>query len=149
LVNSIRIINGILVELFNDILVVEAKSLQKKGLNDLSITEIHTIEAIGIEKSKSMSEIAENLKITVGTLTTAINRLLKKEYVTRNRDDQDRRIVLVELTEKGKEAYKIHDEFHKEMVEEMIEDLKIEEDKVLLNSLMKLKKFFESKYDLK
>ena len=149
MVNSIRIINGILVELFNDILVVEAKSLQKKGLNDLSITEIHTIEAIGIEKSKSMSEIAENLKITVGTLTTAINRLLKKEYVRRNRDDQDRRIVLVELTEKGKEAYKIHDEFHKEMVEEMIEDLKVEEDKVLLNSLINLKKFFESKYDLK
>lgn len=145
--NSIRIINDILVELFNHILSVEANALKSQGLSDLSMTEIHTIEAIGIDKPKSMSEIADYLKITVGTLTTAINRLIKKEYVERRRDINDRRIVLVKLTEKGKKAFFIHQEFHKDMIEHMIKDLKFDEDTILLKSLNNLKEFFESKYD--
>lgn len=144
----IRVINGILVELFNDILAVEEKSLKNEGLVDLSITEIHTIEAIGIYKPKSMTEIAEYLKITVGTLTTAINRLVNKAYVERLKDAQDRRIVLIQLTDSGKNAHAIHRKFHIEMVEKMVEDLKLEEDKILLRSLKNLKEFFESRYSI-
>lgn len=144
----IRVINGILVELFNDILAVEERSLKNEGLADLSITEIHTIEAIGIDKPKSMTEIAEYLKITVGTLTTAINRLVKKAYVERLKYDQDRRKVLIQLTDSGKNAHEIHRKFHIEMVEKMVEDLKLEEDKILLRSLKNLKEFFESRYSI-
>lgn len=144
----IRVVNGILVELFNDILAVEERSLKNEGLVDLSITEIHTIEAIGIDKPKSMTEIAEYLKITVGTLTTAINRLVKKAYVERLKDAQDRRIVLIQLTDSGKKAHEVHRKFHIEMVEKMVEDLKLEEDKILLRSLKNLKEFFESRYSI-
>lgn len=145
--NSIRLINEILVQLFNDILAAEEKALKSEGYNDLSITEFHTLEAIGNNDPKSMSEIADKLKITVGTLTTAINRLLKKGYVERKRDPYDRRIVLIKLTEKGINANYHHEKFHTEMVEKMICNLRIEEDKTLLKSLENLKKFFDSKYD--
>ena len=78
-------INELLVQLFNDILQIEEKSLKEGIISDLSITEIHTIEAIGMYAEKSMSEVAQILKITVGTLTTAINKLIKKGYVERKR----------------------------------------------------------------
>lgn len=77
------ILNKLLVQLFNDILQIEEKSLKNTQFTDLSITEIHTIEAIGLDRSRTMGEIAHDLRITVGTLTTAITKLIKKGYVER------------------------------------------------------------------
>lgn len=51
-----------------------------------------------------MSEIAAMLTITQGTLTVAVNRLVKKEYVQRVRLEQDRRVVYLSLTPLGKAA---------------------------------------------
>ena len=56
--------------------------------------QIHTIEAIGLDRSRTMGEIAHDLRITVGTLTTAITKLIKKGYVERKRIEEDRRVVL-------------------------------------------------------
>ncbi len=102
------VLNRLLVQLYGDILKIEEKSLQEGEFSDLSVTEIHIIEAIGINGSRTMSEIAHDLSITVGTLTTAINKLIKKEYVERKRIEEDRRVVLVNLTDRGKLAYDNH-----------------------------------------
>ena len=75
---SISVLNELLVQNFNDILQIEQNALKEGAFSDLSITEIHTIEAIGMYSSRSMSEIALDLEITVGTLTIAINNLVKK-----------------------------------------------------------------------
>ena len=73
-----EILNRLLVQLFNDILHIEEKSMKNTDFDNLSITEIHTIEAIGMEGNRTMGEIAHDLRITVGTLTTSINRLKKR-----------------------------------------------------------------------
>lgn len=78
-----KILNELMVDLFNDILQIEEQALKQGALNDLSVTEMHTLEAIGMYTERTMSEVAQDLKITVGTLTTAINKLIKKEYVER------------------------------------------------------------------
>ncbi|MGN0145082.1 MAG: MarR family winged helix-turn-helix transcriptional regulator [Clostridium sp.] len=145
---STVVINELLVELFNDILQIEEHSLKNGPISDLSITEIHTLEAIGMYSEKSMSEVAQSLKITVGTLTTAINKLIKKGYVERKRIEEDRRVVLIKLTKKGKLAYRLHDKFHKDMVNTAVEGLDDNEEEILMNSLKKLNKFFKSKYEL-
>lgn len=72
-----KTVNDYLVSVFNDILTIEESELKKSQFKDLSITEMHTIEAIGMYK-KTTSEVAKELSITVGTLTTAINKLVKK-----------------------------------------------------------------------
>ena len=95
-----------------------------------------------------MSEVAQDLNITVGTLTTAINKLIKKEYVERKRIEEDRRVVLIQLTKKGKLAYRIHEKFHKDMIVETIDGLSEDEEEVLIMSLEKLNKFFKDKYGL-
>ena len=148
MIKSTITINELLVQLFNDILQIEEKSLKEGIISDLSITEIHTIEAIGMYAEKSMSEVAQILKITVGTLTTAINKLIKKEYVERKRIEEDRRVVLVKLTKKGKLAYRIHEKFHHDMVNTAIDGLSEEEEEVLISSLDKINKFFKEKYEL-
>ncbi|MGG5461691.1 MarR family transcriptional regulator [Clostridium sp. B9] len=142
------ILNNILVKLFNNILRIEEFALKSAPFNDLSITEMHTIEAIGVSKSRTMSEVAMDLNITVGTLTTAINKLIKKGYVTRKRIEEDRRVVMIELTERGTLAYKVHETFHAEMIDHVLEELGVEEEEVLINSLEKLDKFFLKKLEL-
>lgn len=141
-----QVLNELLVQTFNDILKIEQKALAESVLKDLSITETHTIEAIGMYEVKTMSEVAQSLKITVGTLTTAINKLVKKGYVERNRCEEDRRSVKIKLTRKGKLAYRIHEKFHHEMIKATVEGLSQEEEDVLIRSLEKLNEFFKSKY---
>jgi DNA-binding MarR family transcriptional regulator len=145
---AIGVLNDLLVETFNDILQIEQKALKEGVLKDLSITEIHTINAIGMYKYRTMTEVAQDLKITVGTLTTAINKLLKKGYVDRKRGEEDRRSVMITLTRKGKLAYRIHEKFHFHMVHATIGGLDPEEEEVLITSLEKLNNFFKQKYKL-
>lgn len=141
-------INELLVQLFNDVLQIEEQSLKEGIFSDISITEIHTIEVIGMYSERTMSEVAQKLKITVSTLTTAINKLIKKGYVERKRIEEDRRVVLVKLTKKGKLAYRLHQRFHREMINNAIEGLSLDEEEILISSLNKLNDFFKEKYKL-
>ena len=141
-----EILNRLLVQLFNDILHIEKKSMKNTDFDNLSITEIHTIEAIGMEGNRTMGEIAHDLRITVGTLTTSINRLIKKGYVERKRIEEDRRVVLVSLTESGKKVFDVHSVFHKEMIDEIMENFNGDELELLTKALGKVNKFFEHKY---
>ena len=90
-------LNSILVKLFNDILNIEEKALITEEFKDISVTDMHIIEAIGIAEPRTMSMISKSLGVTMGTLTTGINGLVRKGYVVRNRSDCDRRIVYLSL----------------------------------------------------
>jgi len=139
-------VNELLVSVYDDIGMIESASLKAGAFSDISITEIHTLEAIGIKEERSMSEIAERLEITVGTLTTAIDRLIKKGYVERNRSESDRRIVNITLTKKGKLAYRMHERFHYLMVKNVISDFSDEEVSVLIKGLDKLNVYLKKVY---
>lgn len=140
------VLNELLVDTFNDILTIEQTALRSGKLNDLSVTEIHTINAIGMYVPRTMSEVACDLGITVGTLTTAINNLVKKGYVQRKRDEEDRRVVKITLTRSGKLAYRVHEQFHSDMIKATVEGLSEGEEKLLAAALTKLNDFFKHKY---
>jgi len=110
---------------------------------------MHTLEAIGTEGERSMSEAAKKLNITVGTLTTAVAKLMAKGYVERRRTEEDKRVVLVKLTEKGRIANSVHERFHEEMIKATLEHLDTDEEEILRKSLEKLTVFFKEKYEYK
>jgi DNA-binding MarR family transcriptional regulator len=139
-------INKMLVEVYDDVNHIEEYSIKKGSFSDLSITEIHTIEAIGLYGSKTMSEIAAVLEITMGTLTTAVDKLINKGYLERSRSNTDRRIVNVNLTNRGKLAYRIHEKFHLDMVQAIMMDFSQEEEEILLIALSKLNKHLKEIY---
>lgn len=143
---TLEIINNLLTETFNDILMIEEAALKAGEFKDLTMTELHTIEAIGMYEPKTMSEVAKRLSITVGTLTVAINGLVKKTYVERYRIESDKRVVKVGLSKKGRLAYRVHEMFHTTMVKSAIEGLNEEEEKILATALNKLNGFLREKY---
>lgn len=94
-------INYVLVNLINEIWEVEGKAIITDEFKDITNNDMHVIEAIGLGEGNNMSTIAKKLNITVGSLTTAVNSLVKKGYVDRFRSKEDRRVVYVRLLEKG------------------------------------------------
>ncbi|MDY4976818.1 MAG: MarR family transcriptional regulator [Clostridia bacterium] len=104
--------------LFNQLLVKEEQLIQKKYSVDLTIRELHVIEAVDtLSKTgqNTMACISKQLFITPGTLTSAVNQLIQKNYLTKHSSPSDKRVVLVELTEKGKKGLSAHRFFHKEL----------------------------------
>lgn len=140
--SSYERINDVLVNLFRDILSLEEKAMAGSAFKDMSMNDWHVIEAVGLDTSKSMSQIARELSITLGSLTIAMNGLYKKGYVERRRGVKDRRVVHISLTEKGVAAYKEHENFHRKMIDAAIQDLSPQETTVLVSSLSKLTDFF-------
>jgi len=135
------LINELLVEIFNRILAIEEEALRSHGVT-LSMTEIHVLEAVGNVPEPSMTSIAAKLGITVGSLTTSVATLANKGFVTRIRPEDDRRKVLVGLTPAAERVLQIHGKFHEGMIDSIFEDLKIEEDEVLLASLRRVASYF-------
>ena len=106
---------------------------------------MHVIEAIGMREPKNMTAVARSLMVTTGTLTIAVNGLVKKGFVERSRSEEDRRVVLVSLTDKGRKAYVSHQRFHEEMVEAVTDELSDAEQIVLEKALSRLNRFFREK----
>lgn len=136
-------INEVLVKLFNDIMEIEEKAIITEEFKDISNNDMHIIEAIGKKNSKNMSTVAKALSVTVGTLTIAINNLVKKGYVNRVRSEEDRRVVLISLSRKGKRAYDHHESFHEEMIKATLDGMNEEQTEVLVKALRNLCVFFK------
>lgn len=139
------ILNEVLVRLFRDIMDIEEKALITSEFKDLTNNDMHVIEAIGTGAPKNMSSIAKELSVTVGTLTIAMNSLVKKGYVIRERGQEDRRVVYISLSDKGRNAHAHHAKFHKEMIQGITEDLSQEEMQLLIGALTKLDRWFRTK----
>lgn len=136
------IINELLVDIFNRILSIEGEELKKQGIK-LSMTEVHVLEAVDVVEEPNMTNISGKLGVTIGSATTAINTLVQKGYVRRYMDESDRRKVLIALEKPSIQVLKVHDLFHKKMIDSIFEDLNIEEDEVLIASLKKVSSYFK------
>lgn len=135
-------LNELLVSLFNNVMDTEARAVITEEFKDISNNDMHIIEAIGIGEPRNMSVIAKQMQVTVGTLTVNMNSLEKKEYIVRERSTEDKRVVLVTLTEKGRKAFFHHRDFHKAMIRSAIKGLDDDEMNALVNCLTKLNHFF-------
>lgn len=135
-------LNELLVRLFKDIMEIEGKCLVTKQFKDITYNDFHIIEAIGKQEPKSMTTVAKLMKVTTGTLTKAMDGLTDKGYVIRERSTQDKRVVWVYLTEKGKEAFAHHEEFHRDMIANVKGQLTEQETPILIYALAKLVDYF-------
>ncbi len=130
-----------LVSLLNDIMQMEDKAILTQDFADISNNDFHIIEAIGIGEPRSMSAVARDLSVTVGTLTIAINSLVKKSYVRRVRSEKDRRVVLISLLAKGVQAFAHHQRFHERLVAATVADLDEDQTRALVHGLENLRGF--------
>lgn len=142
-------LNEVLVKLFRDITIIEEKAVKTGEYKDLTVNDMHVIEAVDIHEPKNMTSVAKALSVTTGTLTISVNGLVKKGYISRIRSEEDRRVVLVSLTEKGCKAFAQHQRFHQEMIDAVIRGLTEEEQIILERALRNANQFFREISDSK
>lgn len=137
--------NDLIVDTFRIILKAEEAVLQKIGGAALTIAEMHLIEAVGRghEQGRTVSEMAQELGITLPSVTVAINKLIKKGYLLKQKSERDARAVLITLTPQGEEAEELHRRFHVQMIQNISEELTDGEKKLLAKGAARINGFFQ------
>ena len=126
---------------YSNIIYSEDKILKDMLGDTLSIKEMHTLEVIYssmASKSNTAGSIANKLGITLGTCTINIDRLIAKGLVNKIRNDKDRRVVYIELTDKGMQTHLKHSAMHKKIILKAILNLSTSEKVALFNAVNKL-----------
>jgi len=137
--NLEQILEEILCSAYTKIIYHEEKIL--KALNGLTLKECHTIDVIYNtmrSKNNTATNISQILGITLGTLTTNIDRLCEKGYVIREKSEKDKRITVINLTEVGLNIRKKHELCHKKLVRTAIDKLSTSEKVSLMNAINKI-----------
>ena len=135
-------LNSFLVDMFGRINKIEERTMAGGLGSAISITEIHIIEKIGAREPLRMGELARLIGVTLATLTVACDKLEAKGLIRRMRSIEDRRVVNVVLTAKGRAAYEYHKAFHERMIASVLDTLSPEQTAILAQSLEKLQDFF-------
>ena len=129
------------------LMTLEEQCLRRVCSEDLSVRELHVIEAVSsLDQTgkNTMAEIAKYLRLSPASLTTAVNVLVRKRYLQREYSAYDRRVIFVKLTESGKESNRKYLGFVRNMIYNITKNLDEGSADSLIESLMKLSEFLES-----
>ena len=142
-------LNELLSDAFWSVLKIEEQATNNVAGGDLSISELHMLEAVAKdeEQGRSISALAADLHITLSSVTVAVNKLVKKGYVEKVRSEQDGRQVFVKLTRMGRKVNAGHLYFHENMVRNLSDGMSEEEKEVLVKAMKNLNKFFKRKLE--
>lgn len=105
---------------------------------NITLPQLMVLEIIRRKECPKMTDIAGELDVTLSNVTGMIDRLIESGYVERVDDPQDRRIVRIHLTVKGKNITQKAFEQRKRCLEQVFEKLSLEDQKILLRITEKL-----------
>ncbi|MDR1574264.1 MAG: nitronate monooxygenase [Clostridiales Family XIII bacterium] len=128
-------LSAVLARLFQTIPFALEDAARRASAGRITGGEMHVLSEIGVGKAKTMTQVAAGLRISVGALTTAIDKLVGKGCVRRFRVPEDRRIVKLALTEEGAALARAHTAFREEMIEAAFGAFSEEQGRLLLLSL--------------
>jgi len=129
----------LIVEFYEKLSSWEHCVVRDKGL---TLPQVHALEILGTHNELRMKELAQRMGVTTGTLTVLADRLEKGGMIRRRPHAEDRRSIIVELTEKGHELFREHDELHLTLTEDITANLTEQELDSLADILEKMNNEF-------
>jgi len=116
-----------------------AESLVKEQIgSDLTNEQHYTLRYINKVGSCTSTELADVFEVKKSAITAIINRLFEKGLIQRTRDENDRRIVYLTLSNKGNELFSKTEERVHKLVEAIIGEFSKEEIVQFLKTYEKL-----------
>ena len=142
-------LNRLLVDTYRAAGKIEQIMLEDLSDGRLSLSEMRAIECIGggRQKGRAVTQISQELDITLPSVTAMVKRLEQKGYVTRQRGASDGRQVNVRLTDSGMQAYVGYLFAQRKMINAVRVSVQDEDVAVLLRSLKALNGFFSQKME--
>ena len=92
-----------------------------------SLIHLNVLMILEMDGSVSMSQLASSLDVSVASMTGIVDRMEQRGLVERRRDDADRRIVLVDPTEAGRDIFREIDRRRREGLLKMLQQLSEDE----------------------
>ncbi|MBY0123677.1 MarR family winged helix-turn-helix transcriptional regulator [Bacillus sp. S/N-304-OC-R1] len=106
----------------------KAECLVKEQIgSDLTNDQHYTLRYISNVGSCTSSQLAEQFNVQKSAITAIITRLFEKGLIQRTRDENDRRVVYLTLTDKGNELFNQTEERIYKLVESFITQFDQEE----------------------
>jgi MarR family 2-MHQ and catechol resistance regulon transcriptional repressor len=99
---------------------------------ELNMQELRLVEFLGNEGPRMMRELAEHLAVAVNSVTSIVDHLERKGLVRRQRSEQDRRVIRVELTESGHKIYQSLVDVNRRLFRSMLGALTEDEQEIFL-----------------
>lgn len=106
-------------------------------------SQCYTILELYKSGSLTMNELSEKMNLNSSTMTRILDNLVRDKFISRDKDEFDRRIVLVSLTDKGMTAAKDLDTAVKEYYKKIIANIPYGQVEEVLRSVSILQKAFE------
>jgi DNA-binding MarR family transcriptional regulator len=91
----------------------EAMVTGQSEFANLSVTQIHYLDAIRHLEQPTIGALADYQKVAKPTVTVALDNLERMGYITKISSADDRRVSHVHLTKKGLRISDLHDEIHR------------------------------------
>lgn len=105
---------------------------------ELSPREVNALILLGDKGQMTMTDLASLLQSPLSTVTRIMDRLEAKGLAERYRSEEDRRVVMVESSQKGKTLHNAVRESQLAMAERMLQPLTAGEREILLELIAKL-----------
>ncbi|MCK8823829.1 MarR family winged helix-turn-helix transcriptional regulator [Fuchsiella alkaliacetigena] len=113
--------------------------LKRHGINDLAHSHGSILSVLYKNNGKlKMKDIAELIGKDKSTVTQLVNKLSKREYIKKQKSEEDRRITYIALTEKGKNIQTTFDSISQKLIKTAYEGFTEEETEDFLRLLKKL-----------
>lgn len=110
----------------------------------LTLTELRILRLLSGDGSSSMARIATELYMTPASITSLVDHLEAERLVTRQRSTDDRRVVNVTATQKGRETLDKGLRLYRRLLEKALLPLSKEEVAQLIMLLTKVGRAAES-----
>jgi DNA-binding MarR family transcriptional regulator len=135
-------LNDLLALAFRSVKEIEEDMLKNSSLT-LSICEIHLLQAVyDAEGHCTISTLSATQRVSLPSVTAAVNKLARKGYVEKQKGQSDGRVVYVHLTKIGRKAVMAHRYFHTRMVRSVSNALNTEEQEAMLKGVRRLNEYF-------
>ncbi|MCD1260309.1 MarR family transcriptional regulator [Paenibacillus athensensis] len=119
-----------------------SKELKSQMDNQLSPTltegQLHVLELLEANDRMKPSDLIEYLATTPAAVTTLLDRMEKNDLIARERDEKDRRIVWVNVTDKGKAECERGVRIREELLHSYLSRVSAHNQKVLIYLLGKV-----------
>ncbi|OXM15435.1 MarR family winged helix-turn-helix transcriptional regulator [Paenibacillus herberti] len=104
----------------------------RDNVNGLGLTHARILTLLASEGPQKASILADKLLITSGAVTGLADRLVELGYISRERGEQDRRVVLLSIEEPGLELLKFIDETRQALMHKLYKGMSEQEIQVML-----------------
>ncbi|MFZ7101099.1 MAG: MarR family winged helix-turn-helix transcriptional regulator [Peptococcaceae bacterium] len=132
------------------LLIKEVNALMNQNIKQifeqtgLTAPQIMVIAVLCKDKNLKISDISEKLSLSNSTISGIIDRLENKNFVARSRNNSDRRVVQVSLTEKARKVmHNTNETIERNLAEKMNKADKAQID-AIISGLETLKKLMQN-----